>query len=348
MNRTIPLLAALAALLFSSLPVSAVEIDWVHVGDPGNVPDPSTGNLYGAVSHSYFIDKYEVTNVQYVEFLNSAAQFDYGSNVLGLFNANMGTNPRGGISRSGSGTVAVPYIYNARNDMAEKPVNFVSVFDGMRFANWLNNGQGSSGTESGAYTLLGGSAVPANATTVTRNPNAVIFLPREDEWYKAAYYEPGASNDNYWKFGTRSDAAPTIATASTNGDISNPGPNVVNYSYGADWNGQNGNVTTVGSAGPLSESYYHVADMTGNQYEFTETHWSSVPARFVYRGGSWADGLFFQDSSRRTAFDGAYEPDPAFGFRVAMVPEPSTLALAALGFLALAAWGWRRRKRCLD
>ncbi len=41
------------------------------------------------------------------------------------------------------------------------PVNFVSFWDGLRFANWLHNGQptgaqGNSTTEDGAYTLTAG------------------------------------------------------------------------------------------------------------------------------------------------------------------------------------------------
>ena len=53
-------------------------------------------------------------------------------------------------------------------------------YDTLRFANWMNNGQDKSDTESGAYTLLGGTPVPANASIITRNPTARIFLPSED------------------------------------------------------------------------------------------------------------------------------------------------------------------------
>ena len=31
--------------------------------------------------------------------------------------------------------------------LRNRPVNFVSYFDAMRFTNWLENGQGSGGTE---------------------------------------------------------------------------------------------------------------------------------------------------------------------------------------------------------
>ena len=56
--------------------------------------------------------------------------------------------------------------------MGNKPVNYVSWYDSVRFANWLNNGQGSGDTESGAYKLLGNSATPSNGLSVIRDPAA--------------------------------------------------------------------------------------------------------------------------------------------------------------------------------
>ena len=53
---------------------SAVIMDYVLVGDPGNPNDPTTG--YGGVNYSYAIEKYEVTNAQYAEFLNTKARSD--------------------------------------------------------------------------------------------------------------------------------------------------------------------------------------------------------------------------------------------------------------------------------
>jgi formylglycine-generating enzyme required for sulfatase activity len=60
----------------------------------------------------------------------------------------------------------------------------------MRFANWMNNGQGNASTEHGAYTLAGNSVIPTNLFTIHRTPGAKILLPTENEWYKAAYYDP--------------------------------------------------------------------------------------------------------------------------------------------------------------
>ena len=65
---------------------------------------------------------------------------------------------------------------------------------------------------------------------------------------------------------TQSNTAPSLATADTSGNVSNAGANVANYNYGADWNGQDGNVTTVGSAG--ANNFYGTADMNGNVYEW--------------------------------------------------------------------------------
>ncbi len=140
------------------------------------------------MGYDYLIGTYEVTNAQYAEFLNAKA----ASDPLGLYNTSMGdpsTNStfvgHGGITRSGS---SGSYSYSAIAGRGDMPVNYVSFYDSLRFANWLNNGQGSGDTETGAYTLLGGTAAPSNGMTVTRNAGATIFLTSENEWYKAAYY----------------------------------------------------------------------------------------------------------------------------------------------------------------
>ena len=94
-----------------------------------------------------------MTNAQYAEFLNAKAATD----PLGLYNTSMGSDATfGGITRSG---VSGSYTYTAKLGFENKPVIYVSFYDALRFSNWLNNGQGSGDTETGAYTLLGGTAI---------------------------------------------------------------------------------------------------------------------------------------------------------------------------------------------
>ena len=51
-----------------------------------------------------------------------------------------------------------------------------------------------------------------------RHKDAKYFLPSEDEWYKAAYYDPnkgGAGVGGYWDYATGSDSAPTAVASGT-------------------------------------------------------------------------------------------------------------------------------------
>ena len=83
-----------------------------------------------------------------------------------------------------------------------KPVVYVSWFDGARFTNWLGNGQGNGDTESGAYTLNG-----KKSGIVLINAGAGVYLPSEDQWDKASYYD--AVNNTYLLYSTQSNSITT-------------------------------------------------------------------------------------------------------------------------------------------
>ena len=318
-------LVMLAALGLSAS-LSATLIDFVKVEDPGNADDTLPGSPYGGVGYSFLISKYEISNAQYAEFLNAVAKTD----TYNLYRTDMGTGARGGITRSGS---PGSYSYTTKANFDNKPVNFVSVFDALRFVNWLHNGQPTglqtaSTTEDGAYTFSG-------ATTVGgRNSGARYWLPSEDEWYKAAYYDP-TKTGGYWYYPTQSDTQPIVALANSVGDITNSGPNVANFNFGVDWNSQDGMPSTIGTAG--STSYYGTFDQAGNVREWTD---STSGSSWISRGGSWGDSSgTFKDSRNvsQTIQAGTTEPN-ILGFRVAAaIPEPSTVFLLTGGALTLVA-----------
>jgi len=301
-------------LLFALAPAaSAVIIDWVTVGDPGNAAD-TTG--FGSVSEVYRISKTEVTNAQYAEFLNAKA----ASDSLGLFNVNMARNPSGGITRSGS---AGSFTYSAKAGRENKPVNFVTFYDSLRFTNWLHNGQGAGDTETGAYTLLGGTATPSNGLTVTRNAGANIFLTSEDEWYKAAYYD--ALSASYFDFPAGLDVPITCAAPGAAANTANCGNAV-------------GDLTDVGSyTGSASPS--GTVDQGGNVWEWNEATLGSFRGQ---RGGSFINGTPDLEASLRSGSDPSREFETV-GIRVASpIPEPGTAVLLMAGLVGLSGCGRRR------
>ena len=310
--------------VLTSTPGSGFPMEFVDVLDAGNAEDTLNSGMFpgiGAVDYAYRIGKYEVTNAQYAAFLNAVAATDTNN----LYNANMGSDVRGGITRSGA---SGSYTYVVKAAMGDKPVIYVSWYDAVRFCNWLHNGrptgvQDGSTTEGGAYTLTGATSIGAGDDTIHgangRNTGAKYHLPSYSEWYKAAYHQPagqGGDTDDYWLFPTQSNAVPTLATADATGNINNGNANIANYNLGADWNGENGNVTTVGSGGPGSASYYGAFDMGGNVWEWNEQIIGEEGRRWL-GGGSWfSDSLWYLRSSNTANGDPPFE-NFRFGFRIA-------------------------------
>jgi formylglycine-generating enzyme required for sulfatase activity len=321
---------ALSTLLVALCVVhaSAVTIPTVPVGNAGNAGELSGGGaggegpdaIVGGVSYDYRIGTTEVTNAQYAEFLNAKA----ASDPLALYNTLMGVEI-GGITRSGS---SGSYTYSTIGGRENMPVVAVSWYSAIRFANWLHNGQGSGDTETGAYTLLGGTPTPSNGLSITRNTGALWFLPSEDEWYKAAYHKNDGVTGNYFDYPTSSDSAP-IAEAPPGGS------NSANYGGFA----AVGDLTN-GGAYTASDSPYGTFDQGGNVWEWNE---AIILGSFRgLRGGSWGDPL----SPLRASFRFADHPFAEFsgvGFRVATIPEPGTAVLTMIGCVLMLLW--RRRPK---
>jgi formylglycine-generating enzyme len=335
MNRFIASLILFCAIShFALQSASAVSIDWTPVGNPGNAADTTVMNDgtsgYGSVAYNYRIGTYDVTNSQYTEFLNT--KDPTGANTLGLWNSFMANTAFDGINFNAGNANGSKYtlISGAQNH----PVVFVTWYDTIRFANWLNNGQGSGDTESGAYTLLGGTPTPSNANSIMRNAGGTVFLPSENEWYKAAYYDPRTTaqggppaDSHYWSYPTSSNVVPTAGVPT--GAINS-----------ANYNNAVGNLTDVG-AYTGTTSAYGSFDMGGNVWQWNEALTIINGERGV-RGGGFNSLSVELQSSYRNSDPPTEESIFSIGFRVAStIPEPSTgvLAVIACGMM------WALRKR---
>jgi len=344
MNKALTAVVIGLFLMFATAG-SAVVIDTVPVGHPDNAGELSgagagagAGNfgpdrICGSVGYAYNIGKYEVTAGQYTEFLNAVAKTD----TYGLYNTGMSaTNYGSEITRSGGGTVGNPYTYSMAAGFAnrKRPVNYVSFWDACRFANWLHNGQPSGAqdagtTERGAYTLDGYNG--NDGRTIQRNANWKWAVTSEDEWYKAAYYDPNKlGGAGYWDYPTGSDTAPARDMADVSG-------NNANYYSGSDpYPIDSGKWTTVVGEFQNSDGPYGTFDQGGNVWEWNEAigYQDSMYSSRGLRGGSFNGASYNLLASYRHYFYPADGSD-TFGFRVSEVPEPGTMAVLALGGIGM-------------
>lgn len=311
--KRLPLSLALPCLFPASAfadVFTGFSMDFVEIGDAGNAAD-DTG--YGSVGYAYRMGVNEVSRA-----------------MIDSYNTNSG------------GPTITMYDYAAGGitggNLAGRPATGVSWNEAARFVNWLNTSEGHSAaynfTTSGAnddITLWGVEDAGYDPANPFRNSNAYYFLPSEDEWYKAAYYDPNANGGTggYWDYATGSNSAPTAVPGGTSGAVYGQslatGPALVTDAGGLSPYGtmaQNGNVLEWGESG------------------ITAPNDSAGESR-VLRGGAWVNGSFDLQSSIR-GFDSPAIESGAIGFRVAAIakvssiPEPSgvlTIVLVGMGSL---------------
>ncbi len=269
--------------------------------------NPASG--YGIVTDNYRIGVYEITNDQWDKFENSLSP----TTVTGV--------PSG--------------AYDEAPEWPEtlQPASNVSYYEAAQFVNWLNTSTGRhaaynfTGTQGTAnYALDTWDAEDAyNGSNLYRHKDAFYFLPTEDEWVKAGYWN-----------GTTLQLHATKA-----GESLHQGNATTGTGWFYDDSGVQGVPSTAAWAvGGGSEELNGTFDIMGNMWEWMESPYSDTNyganSKRGLRGGGYL-GSYGEDyvvSSHRSGYD----PDSEYvdiGFRVASVPEPCSLGLFALGGLLM-------------
>ncbi|MEO2046664.1 MAG: SUMF1/EgtB/PvdO family nonheme iron enzyme, partial [Pirellulales bacterium] len=272
-----------------------VTFDWATVGNsgnPGQLSGAGVGGfgalgpdaIVGGVAYDYRISKHEVTAGQYTQFLNAVAASDPG----GLYSTSMLAVPGfAGDIKYGSGIVQSgadgSYTYSVDANWENRPINYVSYFDVMRFTNWLENGQptgaqDASTTEDGVYAISDG-------LSEVRNPSATYFIPSEDEWYKAAYHKNDGATGNYFDYPTSSDNGPGNV-------LIDPDPgNGANFHSGSGYTHES-EVYWRSEVGDFENSVspYGTFDQGGNVWEWNEEVFEGESRGL--RGGAFVGSLF--------------------------------------------------------
>lgn len=288
--------------------LNAFDIEFVHIGDPGNAAD-TTGapNPAGSVAEAYRIGKYEISE-QMIEKANTLGGLGITKNIRG----------------------------------PDKPATAVNWNEAARFINWLNISSGS--TPAYKFALQPGDVGYAvndnillwdpadagyNPNNLYRNSLAKYFLPSAHEWYKAAYFEP--SGGVYYNYPTGSNSVPAAVASGTAAGTA---------VYGQSFATGPADITLAGGLSP-----YGTMGQGGNVYEWEETDFDllngptfSSSARGV-RGGCWNDFSVNLLASSRFSVNPSIESSD-IGFRVASIPEPSSMLLGVLASVGVL---WRRR-----
>jgi formylglycine-generating enzyme required for sulfatase activity len=305
--------AAAVADTFGTGP-NQFTLDFVPISGATN---PTSG--YGIVNRDYRMGVGEITNDQWNKF----------QSAYGAVNGSPSSAYDASFNPWGIGTVGAP-------------ANNVSWYEAAQFVNWLNvstNHQAAykfTGTQgTGNYAFAPWTAAEAaGGTNLYRHKDAYYFLPTEDEWSKAAY----------WNGVSRQTFATKLGENLTQG--SGVGGSGWNYMIGTDA-GPSGAAVGPWNVGSGSQELNGTRDMMGNVWEWMESPYSSgdygVTALRGARGGaSGSDSSSLAYSNRGYNFP--ENEDRTIGFRVASnVPEPGCIALLAGLALTALLCCWRKR-----
>lgn len=304
----------------SSSTTTQVNYPLVTIANPNNPNDPLTG--IGSIDYTYQIGKYDVTISQYAAFLNAVAKTD----KYFLYDERMATDLNSaGITRSGSeGNYSYKVMDNGGYS-GNRPITYITWFNAARFANWMANGQpvgveDSTTTENGAYNLNGaitGDAIAKNVINPNTGKAPSYYIPKYNEWYKAAYYSPKLNNGSggYYLYATESNAAPGNVIGDKPNQANNFPSSTFSVTQSPTYLYATQNYLTDVGAFTNSSSYYGTFDQNGNVYQWNDLDGTPAPYRGL-AGGYWFSGAY---SMQATIYNTNVpdKTDNGVGFRLA-------------------------------
>ena len=326
-------LAILAGLL-AAAPTLAQTIppdyghDFVTIGAPGNrgvLPSEAPiwpfdrWGTFGSVDYEFRITRTEVTNTQYLEFIDTYTKIDgfaAGPGILGSGLFADGFDPQGNP------------IIRILPGAAQAPANPSWAY-AARYANWLHNDKGTEleDFETGAYDTSTFGVDPdtgKRTDQLERSPGSKFFIPNLDEWTKAAHYDPdryGEGQEGYWYYPGGSDDPLVSGMPGEPGAETGAGQTPPDFIF-----------FPVGSYPQTSEPW-GLLDTSGGAREWTETvlpHQLDDRLRVIRGSGTLTLGGAIADDPIDTVTS-ALENN--YGFRVgSVVPSPAGGLVFIVGF----------------
>ena len=299
-----------------------------EIGDPGNPgflfdpPGPSPERVIGSVDYRYGITTREVTHAEYLVFLNAFAPHIDATGV----SPNSSQASTKGISFVGRDGNGVPsFLLPAAN--ANKPAEMGWRF-AARFANWMHHGAPTGSDvpawvfETGAYNTSTFITNPDGSRNdqASRSVDARFWIPTQDEWNKAAFWDPNHSGDDeggYWMYPNASDERLTPGFPDEGGQTN----------FGMDQQTLPGLPEEVGSY-PNEQSPWGLVDLSGGVQEWTESLLAGAEVnRYRHVAGPGMHRtetlLLYGDHIGWNINQFSWPESPIAGFRLAMaIPSP--------------------------
>jgi len=310
----------------------SIEIEFVTIGNPGNASYRSRELDVGRVDYDYRIGKYEISREQ----VTRANQI--GDLEIGMFD--MGAFPAMGVGAVVGGPRPAMPAAGVTTNEAARFVNWLNESEGFPHAYKFDAQPGEANYDSNAFfQLWDPNDTGYDSTNRFRNSLAKYVIPSEDEWVKAAYYDPNM---------TAEICGCDVDEASSFWNLPNGTFFDAERGGGIVWREWEEGPADVMDAG--DESINGLFGMLGNVWELNETTLDTQnldPTQDQWvRGGAWSFTISFETPNfygRHLGMPSSFDSATAnTGFRVASVPEPGGWPV---GLLLLATLHLRRSRR---